>query len=62
MSNRKKYGLPFTFKMLDASEKSLKIKETIRDTNFFDSFDLYLGIDELIKGYSMIKNTRYGNV
>ena len=38
VSNRKKYGLPFAYKMLDALEKNLKIKETIRDTDFFDNF------------------------
>ena len=36
--------------------------EKIEATGFKQEFSLDQGIDELIKGYSMIKNTRYGNV
>jgi len=35
--------------------------EKIEATGFKQEFSLDQGIDELIKGYSMIKNTRYGN-
>ena len=36
--------------------------EKIESTGFKTEFSLDRGIGELIKGYSMIKNTRYGNV
>ena len=36
--------------------------EKIESTGFDTEFSLDRGIDELIKGYGMIKNTRYGNV
>ena len=36
--------------------------EKIESTGFKTEFSLYRGIGELIKGYSMIKNSRYGNV
>jgi nucleoside-diphosphate-sugar epimerase len=34
----------------------------IESTGFKPMYSLDVGIDELIKGYTMIKNTRYGNV
>jgi nucleoside-diphosphate-sugar epimerase len=36
--------------------------EKIEATGFKTEFSLDRGIGELIKGYSMIKNTRYGNL
>jgi len=36
--------------------------EKIESTGFRTEFSLDRGIDELIKGYTMIKNSRYGNV
>ena len=36
--------------------------EKIESTGFDTEFSLDRGIGELIKGYGMIKNTRYGNV
>jgi nucleoside-diphosphate-sugar epimerase len=36
--------------------------EKIEATGFTPQFSLDAGIAELIKGYTMIKNTRYGNV
>ena len=36
--------------------------EKIESTGFFTEFSLDQGIEELIKGYTMIKNSRYGNV
>ena len=36
--------------------------QKIEDTNFKTKYTLDEGIAELIKGYTMIKNTKYGNV
>lgn len=36
--------------------------EKIENTGFKPAFSLDAGIEELIKGYTMIRNTRYGNV
>ena len=36
--------------------------EKIESTGFKTEFSLDRGIGELIKGYTMIKNSRYGNV
>jgi nucleoside-diphosphate-sugar epimerase len=36
--------------------------EKIEKTGFKPDFNLSLGIRDLIKGYSMIKNTKYGNI
>ncbi len=36
--------------------------EKIEKTGFNTEFSLEMGIEELIKGYTMIKNSRYGNV
>ena len=36
--------------------------EKIESTGFRTEFSLDRGISELLKGYTMIKNTRYGNV
>lgn len=36
--------------------------EKIESTGYKPSFTLDMGIQELIKGYTMIRNTRYGNV
>lgn len=36
--------------------------EKIEKTGFKAKFSLEMGIEELIKGYTMIKNSRYGNV
>jgi nucleoside-diphosphate-sugar epimerase len=36
--------------------------EKVEATGFKNEFSLYRGIGELIKGYTMIKNNRYGNV
>jgi nucleoside-diphosphate-sugar epimerase len=36
--------------------------EKIEDTGFKTEFSLDVGIADLIKGYTMIRNTRYGNV
>ena len=33
----------------------------IEKTGWFPDFSIDLGIKELIKGYTMIKNTKYGN-
>ena len=36
--------------------------EKIEATGFKTEFSLDRGIDELIKGYTMIRNTKYGNI
>ena len=36
--------------------------EKIESTGFETQFDLDHGISELIKGYTMIKNNRFGNI
>ena len=36
--------------------------EKIEKTGFKTEFSLEMGISELIKGYTMVKNSRYGNV
>ncbi|MBN2689192.1 MAG: hypothetical protein JXR42_01100, partial [Gammaproteobacteria bacterium] len=36
--------------------------DKIEATGFSTEFSLDRGLQELIKGYTMIKNTRYGNV
>jgi nucleoside-diphosphate-sugar epimerase len=36
--------------------------EKIEKEGFKPSFDLDMGIQELLKGYAMLKNTKYGNV
>jgi nucleoside-diphosphate-sugar epimerase len=36
--------------------------EKIEKTGFGPAFSLDMGIDELVKGYAMIRNTRYGNI
>ena len=35
--------------------------EKIEKTGYMPKYNLEMGISELIKGYSTIKNTRYGN-
>jgi nucleoside-diphosphate-sugar epimerase len=36
--------------------------EKIENTRFKPAYSIDFGIQELIKGYTMIKNSRYGNV
>ena len=36
--------------------------EKIEKEGFKPNFDLDMGIQELLKGYAMLKNTKYGNV
>lgn len=63
----KKYVPDFTF--LDApigkdpdQRNYIVSNEKIESTGFKQAFSLDAGIQELIKGYSMIRNTKYGNV
>ena len=47
----------------DPDQRNYIVSNTkIEATGFTPEFSLDRGIDELIKGYNMIKNTRYGNI
>jgi nucleoside-diphosphate-sugar epimerase len=63
----KKYITNFTFLEApmgkDPDQRNYIVSnEKIEKTGYKPAFSLDFGVQELIKGYTMIKNTKYGNV